>query len=68
MHLYETYLNDHQKYNQMLNDADAYRRAQRLTGKRPYLFKTLFSLFGVVSKAERSEKVVSSASEASTVA
>jgi len=65
IHPYKTKLNAHQKYNQMLNDADAYRRAQQLTGKRPSFFKALFSGF---SKVGQTEKVPGKPSEASPAA
>ena len=44
-------LNGQEKYNKMLNDAEAYRRVKRITGERPSFFKTLFSLVGKSGKA-----------------
>jgi hypothetical protein len=45
-HPYIANLNGQEKYNKMLNDAEAYRRVKRITGERPSFFKTLFSLVG----------------------
>ncbi len=64
-HPYETNLNANEKYNKMLNDAAAHRRAQQITGKRPSLLKALFSGF---SKVEKTGKVVSSTREAGRAA
>ena len=55
-HPYETNINANLKYNQMLNDADAHRRAQRITGKRPSFFKAIFSRFGGSTKVEQAPK------------
>lgn len=43
-HPYIANLNGQEKYNQMLNDAEAYRRIKRITGDRPSFFKSLLSL------------------------
>lgn len=43
-HPYIANLNGQEKYNQMLNDAEAHRRIQRISGNRPPFFKSLFSL------------------------
>jgi len=49
-HPYIANLNGQEKYNKMLNDAEAYRRVKRITGERPSFFKTLFSLVGKPNK------------------
>ncbi len=64
-HPYESNLNANEKYNKMLNDAAAYRRAQQITGKRPSLLKALFGSF---SKVERSGKGTAAPTEASPAA
>ena len=67
-HPYESKFNANLKYNQMLKDADAYRKVQRITGERPSLFKALVALFSGLSKVERNEAVASGTSKAGTIA
>ena len=55
-HPYESNINANLKYNQMLNDADAHRRAQQVIGERPSFIKALFSRVGRSSKVAQAPK------------
>ena len=67
-HPYETNINANLKYHQMLNDADAHRRANRINNQRPSFFKALTALFSGVSKADRIETAQTTTQEAGTAA
>ena len=61
-HPYIANLNGQAKFNQMLNEAEACRRAKRIAGERPSFFKALFSRDGKITKPQ-SEKVAGTISK-----
>ena len=66
-HPYIANLNSQARLNQMINDAEAHRRAKRIAGERPSLFRALFSLAGKPATSP-SEKVAGTTSKASPAA